>query len=497
MIHYQKSLTAALLLLLSAVGLAQTIRVGAKHFNEGYILGEILSQLLESKGYTVQREFNLGGTLVCFGALQNNAIDVYPEYTGTLNDEILKLQYRATSHELDSILEQRYSVRMGSPLGFNNTYALAISRELAEQHNIHSISDLNAHPELRFALSYEFLKRKDGWENLKPAYNLPQNPVGIEHGLAYEALVNKTIDVTDAYSTDGEIVKDSLYVLNDDKSFFPRYDAVPIYRGTLDSKVIAIINSLSGKISQQQMQAMNAEVLYQHKTSAQVARAFLENAGLLSGAAKTESAGMFGEILAKTLVHLRITLIALLISIIIALPLGILVYYYSAASRPVLYIAGLLQTVPSIALLALMLPLFGIGVVPAIVALTLYGLLPILRNTTIALFSVDPQLKKVATGIGLTRGQQLRYVELPLSIPTIMAGIRTAAVINIGTATLAAFIGAGGLGEFIVTGLALNNTAMILEGAIPAAILAILVEFLFEVLEKAVTPKYLLQKAIS
>jgi osmoprotectant transport system permease protein len=141
-----------------------------------------------------------------------------------------------------------------------------------------------------------------------------------------------------------------------------------------------------------------------------------------------------------------------------------------------------------------MIPLFGIGVVPAIIALFLYALLPILRNTVTALFSIDPLLKKVAMGIGLTRWQRLRLVELPLSTPTIFAGIKTAAVISIGTATLAAFIGAGGLGEFIVTGLALNNTGMILKGAIPAALLAILVEFIFEAAERLFVPMHLQQK---
>jgi osmoprotectant transport system permease protein len=179
----------------------------------------------------------------------------------------------------------------------------------------------------------------------------------------------------------------------------------------------------------------------------------------------------------------------------IAIPAGVLVYRLPAISRPILYLTGLLQTIPSIALLAFMIPVFGIGVVPAIVALFLYALLPILRNTATALFSVDPLLKKVSVGMGLTTWQRLRHIELPLAAPTIFAGIKTAAVINIGTATLAAFIGGGGLGEPIVTGLALNDTKLILEGAIPAALLAVLVEFGFERLEKILIPKHLLQKA--
>lgn len=176
------------------------------------------------------------------------------------------------------------------------------------------------------------------------------------------------------------------------------------------------------------------------------------------------------------------------------MPVGVLLSIFPGVSKPVLYFSGLLQTIPSIALLAIMIPLFGIGIFPAIVALFLYALLPILRNTATGIFSVDPIIKKVASGMGLTRWQRLRYVEIPLAMPQIFAGIKTAAVINIGTATLAAFIGAGGLGEFIVTGLALNDTGLILRGAIPAAILAILIEFTFEMIERLYIPKHLKEK---
>jgi len=160
----------------------------------------------------------------------------------------------------------------------------------------------------------------------------------------------------------------------------------------------------------------------------------------------------------------------------------------------VLYAAGLLQTVPSIALLALLIPLVGIGEIPAIIALFLYALLPITRNTITALTTVDPQLREVAAALGLTRAERLRHVYLPLSLPHIIAGVRIAAVVSIGTATLAAFIGAGGLGEPIVTGLALNDTQLILQGAIPAAALAVAVELGFEGLERWLIPRHLRQQ---
>jgi len=215
---------------------------------------------------------------------------------------------------------------------------------------------------------------------------------------------------------------------------------------------------------------------------------------LIGGGVEYKKTSAADEIFQKTLRHLQITFISLLLAILIAFPVGVLLSAIPAISKPVLYIAGLLQTIPSIALLAIMIPLFGIGIVPAVAALFLYALLPILRNTVTGIYSVDPVIKKVASGMGLTTWQKLKYVEIPMAMPAIFAGVKTAAVINIGTATLAAFIGAGGLGEFIVTGLALNDTSLILKGAIPAACLAILVEFLFEIIEQLLIPKHLKQK---
>lgn len=470
---------------------AQTIRVGAKHFNEGYILSEIISQLLENEGYKVERKFNLGGTLVCYEALINNEIDIYPEYTGTISEAILKQKDKISFEELRSKLKE-LDLEISDEYGFNNTYAFAVRNELAKKYNLKTISDLRNYPELRFGLSYEFLNREDGWKNLSVYYDLRQKPVGLEHGLAYKALEDKQIDLTDVYSTDGEIPKYDLMILTDDKSYFPKYYAVSFYKSSLDLKIKKVTEKISGKISESEMQGMNKEVLYENRSFSEVAKKFLDEKKLIEFRSNTfEKESMISEIIPKLIQHLKITLIALVLAIIVAVPMGIFIYLHSSISKPVLYIAGLMQTIPSIALLAFMIPLFGIGILPAVIALFIYGLLPILRNTTTALFSVDPLLKEVASGIGLTKYQKLRFVELPLAVPTILAGIRTSAVINIGTATLAAFIGAGGLGEFIVTGLALNNTKLILMGAVPAALLAVFTEIFFEVIERFLIPKHL------
>lgn len=480
-----------ILLSLSFQGIAQTYRVGAKHFNESYILGEVMAQLIESEGYTVVRKFNLGGTAVCYEALRGNSIDLYPEYTGSLAEEILKDNSKLNHEMLNNKLQAELGLEISPSFGFNNTYALATTPKIAETRQLTKISDLKKSSDMVAALSYEFLKRNDGWGNLKAAYQLKLNPVGIEHALAYQAINNGKIELTDVYSTDGEIEKYNLYLLEDDLNFFPNYNAVAVYQQSLDPKIKSLIGKLGGMISADEMQAMNSAVLFDNQSFHDVAHDFLKKKNQVNTSTKRVGANRWSEIADKTLTHLKITAISLGLAILFAVPLGITLFIFSSISKPVLYFVGLLQTIPSIALLALMIPLMGIGQVPAITALFLYALLPILRNTTTGLTSVDPILRKVATGMGMTPWQRLRFVELPLAMPSVLAGIRTAAVITIGTATLAAFIGAGGLGEFIVTGLALNNTQLILQGAIPAAVLAIMVEFLFEVLEKMLIAKHL------
>lgn len=467
---------------------AQTIRVGAKHFTEGYIISEIISQLLEHQGFMVERKYNLGGTLVCFEALRKGEIDIYPEYSGTIASEILKAD-KLTLAQLNERLGTTLKMSVSSSFGFSNSYGLVLSTSMAKEKNLQSISDLKNHPNLKLGLSYEFLKRQDGWDNLAQAYSLPQTPVGLEHGLAYQALLQKKIDVTDAYTTDGEIAKNNLLVLTDDQAFFPMYEATALYHQNLNPHVKQVIERLADSITEIEMQQMNAEALYHKKTFAEIASEFLSKRNFSKPIASSNS--IISDLLLKTLTHLKLTFLALMLATLVAVPLGMWLASTTRLSKSIVYLVGLLQTIPSIAFLAIMIPFLGIGQVPAVIALFLYALLPILRNTITGLQSVDPLLKKVADGIGMSKSQKLKWVEIPLAMPTILAGIRTAAVINVGTATLAAFIGAGGLGEYIVTGLALNNTELILRGAIPAALLALGIEFLFELLERRFNPRHL------
>jgi osmoprotectant transport system permease protein len=470
---------------------SKPIVVASKNFSESYLLAEMLSQLLEANGQAVERRFGLGGTLVCYEALVNDEIDVYVEYSGTVSQAILKQSGSLSMSALNEQLRP-LGLELLDSIGFNNTYAVAIKKALAIERDLKTVSELASNPDLRLAFSLEFLNREDGWPGLKRTYGFTGQPKGIEHGLAYQAIDQGDIDITDAYSTDGDLERYQLVTLIDDKGYFPEYVAAPLIRQGLDVTTRQILNQLSGLIDDDTMRRLNGEVVVQNRTFAEVANSFLFKEGLL----KTEtdqSSVIWDRLLANTITHLQLTSIALLMGCLFGLSIGVLVYRSPSVSRVMVYLAGLMQTIPSIALLALMIPLFGIGFVPAIIALFLYSILPILRNTITALLTIDPLLKRVADAIGLTPRQQLRYVLLPLALPNILAGIKTAAVISIGTATLAAFIGAGGLGEPIVTGLALNDSNLILQGALPAAALAIIVELLFELVERVLVKPHMLK----
>jgi osmoprotectant transport system permease protein len=461
------------------------IRIGSKNFNENYLLAEMSAQMLEQAGFRVERRFGLGGTLICYEALRSGEIDLYIEYTGTLSQAILN-DPEATSIDALNVRLVDSDLAVLPAFGFNNTYAMAIKRQLAEDLGMHTIADLAGQPQLRLVVSHEFLEREDGWPGLARAYGLSASVTGIEHGLAYQAIADGAIDVTDAYSTDGELKRYDLRVLEDNRGFFPQYLAAPLIREDLPTAARQALERMAGSIDDQTMQRLNAEVVFENRGFAEVANGFLVEQGF---ADEVDLSGTFwGPLLDNTAQHLKLTGIALLGSILVGVGASLLVFRIPVLARSLTYFCGLLQTIPSIALLALMIPLFGIGMLPAIIALFLYSLLPILRNTLTALTTIDPTLVKVAVAMGLKDSEQLRLIYLPLALPSMFAGIRTAAVISIGTATLAAFIGAGGLGDPIVTGLALNDVNLILQGAVPAAVLAVVTELVFEGLERLLLP---------
>jgi len=479
-----RRLAAVLLGIVSWAAAAQEApTVGSKRFTESYIIGEILAQA--SGG---AHRPGLGNTAILVEALRNGSIDVYPEYTGTIAKEILKSEERL---DLDGLNRQLAPLGLaaGYPLGFANSYALGIKQASAEKLSVKAISDLSKRPDLRFGLSHEFLGRRDGWPGLKGAYRLPQAPRGLDHGLAYEALAAGEIDVMDLYTTDAKIERYAIAVLEDDRRFFPPYDAVLLYRRDAAQRFPQAFRAFEQlKIDQARMVQLNARAELDKVAFADVAREFLggkaQNRG---GWWAALIAPDFGRLLVE---HLALVFGSLVIAVLVGVPLGIVAARHPWVAQPVLVLTGLVQTIPSLALLAFLIPLTGtIGVWPALIALFLYALLPITRNTHAGLMQVSRGLKQAATALGLRPKQVRLHVEIPLALPTIMAGVKTSAVINVGTATIAAFIGAGGFGERISQGLALNDHAVLLAGALPAAGLALLVHGLFELAERALSSR--------
>jgi len=202
-----------------------------------------------------------------------------------------------------------------------------------------------------------------------------------------------------------------------------------------------------------------------------------------------DGTGLWSRLLQRSIEHVKLVLISLGLALLLAIPLGILAARLQRLGQVVLALTGVLQTVPSLAMFVFMIPLFGIGTWPAVAALFFYSLLPIVRNTHAGLTGIAPELLESAAALGLPAAVRLREVELPLAMRSILAGIKIAAVINVGTATLGALIGAGGYGQPILTGIRLDSIPLILEGAIPAAVLALLVQGLFELVERWLTPR--------
>ncbi len=479
-------LLALLLVLLPLASHAAPVVVGSKNFTESVVLGELARLAAQQQGLSVEHRKQLGGTRILWRALREGNIDAYPEYTGTITQELLpKLSARASLTQIRAALKP-LGIGATDSLGFNNSYALGMRGDEARHLHIASISDLKKHPDLRLVFSNEFMHRDDGWPGLKRAYDLPQPVRGMDHDLAYRGLAGGVLDVTDLYSTDAEIAYYHLRVLRDDRQYFPRYDAVYLYRLDLARSApgfIEVLKSLAGRIDAGQMRTMNKAVKIDRESETRAAAGFL---GMQAAAPNSRFWPRLGQ---RTLEHLRLTGISLLLAILVALPLGILAARRKRVGQVVMTLVGLLQTVPSLAMFVFMIPLFGIGATPAIAALFFYSLLPIVRNTHAGLTGIDPALRESAAALGLPRRTRLWRIELPLALRTILAGIKTAAVINVGTATLGALIGAGGYGQPILTGIRLDDIGLILEGAIPAAILALLVQGVFELIERLLTPR--------
>lgn len=487
------------------------IVVGSKPFGENYLLAEVFAQLLEARGFTVTRRFGMSGTDILFPAIVAGQIDVYPEYTGTGLRVVLKQPPGQSSAEVYATVSRefasRYDLRWLAPLGFENTYAMSIRTDMAESMGLRTLSDFaKVSATMRAGFTADFIGVPDGLPALRETYGLaPRDVRALAPAVKYQALASGAVDIIDAYSTDGLLARYPLTVLEDDKHVFPPYDAAAVVRGALARErpgAVLALAELSGRFDVHRMRALNERVEVDGEDVARVAAETLVDLQLVStgpgerggvlASRPTGGLGVYllerrGAIARMTVRHLVLVGLSLGLAVLVAIPLGLALERVRAAET-VIRGVGVLQTIPGLALLAFMIPVLGIGILPAVGALFLYSLYPIVRNTFTGVRGADAGAVAAARALGMTPGQVLRLVRLPLAAPFIMAGVRTAAVLNVGTATLAALVGAGGLGDPIVAGLALGDTRMILSGAVPAALLALVVDGGLGWVQRLVTP---------
>lgn len=466
------------------------IVVASKVFTENVILGEMARlAIAEAVDEPVVHKKELGGTRIVFDATEAGEVDIYPAYTGTLRFQTLAAENITTIPELRAALARR-GLKITPPIGFSNNYAIAMLPERAAELGMETISDLRDHPDLVWGVENEFIDRSDGWRALKDVYDLPHTNVrGLLHDLGYRALASGETDLIDAYTTDPQIAEYDLVLLEDDRDHFPTYDAVYLYRHDLPADAEAALLTLTGILDEEDMQRLNARAQSGEAGETELAAEVVSRVVGTRVEASGGDEGMAARVWQRTLEHLALVGIALGAAIAIAIPLGIAAARLPRFGNTILGAVGILQTIPSLALFVILIPLLGIGFVPTIAALFVYSLLPIVRNTHAGLTGIPASLLDSADALGLSRSARLRRIELPLAAPTIMAGIKTAAVIAVGLATLGAIIGAGGYGQPILTGIRLASTPLILEGAIPAAVLALVMQGLFDLAERWATPR--------
>ena len=478
------------------------LRIGSKRFPESYVLAEAVRHLAGAAGEaTVLHREGLGATAIVFRALEAGEIDLYPEYTGTLREAILHLPPTASDEDLRNALLER-GLTLSPPLGFSNGYALALGPEVARARRLAKLSDLRGLAELKLGITPELLGRGDGYPGLAARYGLTLRPQAMDHALAYEAIARGLLDGTDVYTTDAKIARYRLVVLEDDLRYFPRYDAVLVQRRGLEDrfpKSMAAIAGLYGRIDEAAMIAANARVELEGVSFADAGRELALRArsgeAALAPAPRERSArptllGATAQVIAtEGPRHLGLVALAVFLATLLGVPLGLLAAHRPAVGRFVFALTSIAQTIPSLALLCFFVPLLGTGALPALLALFVYGLLPIARGTATGIDEIPPQLREAAEALGLSAWARLTRVELPLAARSILAGIQTSAIVGVGTATLAAFIGAGGFGNAISTGLSLNDNTIILSGALPAAGLALLVQAGFGLLHPLLVSK--------
>ena len=477
------------------------IIVASKTFTEAVILGDVLTELVRANGAQANHSQSLGDSPILWKALLAGEIDAYGDYTGTIVKDTLGVTDDPGNFDLAAALAP-YGVGVSKSLGFSNTYIIGMLAARASDLGIRRISDLADHKNLKFGFGNDFVDRMDGWPLIRDRYHLPQEKISVmEHQITYRALATGAIDATNLYSTDAEIQAYDILRLEDDLRVFPTYDAVYLYRLDSAKKFPALpkaLSQLEGKVTEAKMVAMNAAVKLQKKSEGDVAQDFLASLGLVAPAVEQhsrlqEALDTVGE---DTRRHLLLVFFPLVLNILVAIPLGVVAARYRRVGNLLLGVVGVAQTIPSLALLVCLIPLLGVGYPPALAALFIYGTLPIMKNTFEGLTGIAPSLRESAEALGLSPWRRLWVVELPLASPMIIAGVKIAAILNVGTATIGAIIGAGGYGEPILEGVRHDDMAIILTGAIPAAAMAIGIQYVFGWFEKWFIPRGLRLEAV-
>lgn len=513
----------------------QALRVGGKAFTEQQLLTEIVARLIEQDaGIPVRRRAGLGGTDLCHAALRRGELDLYVEYTGTALVNVLGLDPQAdpgTTHRLvAAVYRDEFDLEWLPPIGFDNTYAIAVRREMADELGLVALSDLGAHAsELTGGFTAEFAERPDGLPKLRRLLGSRfARSVDLDPGLMYDALLRHQVDVIAGFATDPRLDPETMTILEDDLGVFPSYQAAPVVRAEVLARHPELrdaLAALAGTIDDDTMRRLNAEVDLGGRSVDAVAQEWIDSrrvsvdgspgagrdadaageptqtgrvtrvGGSDPGAIATLRArirpGVFklawerrAQLASRTIEHLLLVGVGLAAAIAIGIPLGILAHRSPRVRPAVLGAVEIVQTIPSLAMLAFLFALLGVlGFLPAVIALILYALLPVVVNTTAGLANVAPSISLAADAMGMSRGQRLRRVELPLAAPFILAGLRTAGILTVGIATLSTYIGAGGLGDFIARGLARNDPRLTLLGAVPAAMMALVIGGAFRMTE--------------
>ena len=456
------------------------ISIGSKADTETQVLAEIVKYQLNKNGFEIEHKANLGGTMIPWRALLNGSVQIIPEYLGTIKEQLLQMKGPHSKREIHEALNN-LGIEMTEGLGFQNGYGLAVTAQTAKKFSLKKISDLKQEGlDLHFAITHEFIKRQEGWQTLKYFYGLPNYPIrGFDHQLGYQALINEKAQVKDVYTTDAMIRRKNLVILEDDKDFFPDYSAVFLYRKSLPKKVIKYLHSLDGTIEVEQIRQLNN--IAEDTKNPETAAKFFWGESCESEESFSKQTIHLAHLFSE---HLVLVIVSLIFAVTLGFPLGLLGSRGGHTMTIILAIGGVLQSIPSLALLALLIPIFGISKWTAIFALLVNSIFPIVRSTAVGLSSIPNQFKTVANALGLSKRALLYKIYIPIALPNILTGIKTSTIWIISTATLAALIGAGGLGELIVSGITLNNYDSILLGAIPVSLLAIITELGFRYLDK-------------